>query len=191
MRSHALLIAGLALLLAACQPAAALATPTARPAATLPPRPAPTRIPTSTPAGPTAAAIVSQLQRAIAGQRPPDILALLGLYPFGYAMHIEGGQSVTMEEFSADLTARLPSAPACIGYLEDEYTLQVWFENWSPAWEMHESCYADCQPLEETWYSTTVGFLFDKEPGEWVLKALFLNVPGDYYYRDVTLLACG
>ncbi|UYN91893.1 MAG: hypothetical protein KIT70_11115 [Anaerolineales bacterium] len=176
MRLVALWTIGLTVVLAACQtaPVAPSATPTASAAPTLPQ-------PTNTAAGPTAVEIVSRLQDAVALQQPLDILALLGDYPFGYAMHIEGGQSVTRQEFSADLAARLPSAPSCLGYVEDEFTLQVWFENWSPAWEMHESCYAECEPLAQTWYSTTVGFLFDKEPGEWVLKALFLNTPDGYY----------
>lgn len=183
-----LLSLAMLILLAACAPApqppptevvTSTSLPTARPTLTLTAEP------------PNAAALVAELQGAIARADAPAIVAMLDqTYRFGYALYIEGGQSVSTDEFYADLAARLPSAPSCLGYLEDEYSVQVWFEGWSPAWEMHELCYSGCQPLDETWYSTTAGFLFNDEDGRWVLKALFLNEPASYYYREFSLAAC-
>jgi len=191
MKLHTFLVGWLALLLAACQAASQPTTlpPTTAATSTQAPTARPTLTPTAEPPG--AAALVAQLQNAIAQEDAPAILAWVDMdYRFGYASYIEGGQSATLDEFRADLEARLPSAPSCLGYLEDEYSVQVWFEGWTPAWEMHEHCYAECQPLDQVWYSTTAGFLFDNEGGEWVLKALYLNEPGAYYYQEFSLAAC-
>ncbi|MCW5874131.1 MAG: hypothetical protein KIS88_05745 [Anaerolineales bacterium] len=191
MKLRTFFVGLLAVLLAACQPAPQPTTPpTAR--QTVLPTPRPTRTPTAAPsAAPSATRALDALQAAIAQQDAAAIVALVNMdYRFGYASYIEGGQSVTLDEFRADLEARLPSVPVCLGYWEEDNTLQVWFEGWSPAWEIHEHCYAECQPLDEIWYSTTAGFLLNNEEGAWVLKALFLNEPGAYYYREVALQAC-
>lgn len=174
MKALTYLVTTLVLWLAACQPAPLL---TAQPTLTATPQPS--------------ADVLQVLHSAIQQQDAAAIASLVDMdYLFGYAAYIEGGQSVTLEEFRNDLDARLPSAPVCLGYHEEQNTLQVWYEAWYPAWEMTEHCYAECQPLDETWYSNTVGFLLDNEEGVWILKALYLNEPAAYYYREVSLQAC-
>lgn len=162
MRSLAYLVATLVIGLAACQPASQV-TPTAA---------VPTRQtamqPSSTPSAQvqTSAEMLQFIELAIQQQDAAAIVSLVDLdYLFGYAAYIEGGQAVTLQEFRADLDARLPSAPSCLGYHQEQETLQVWYSGWTPAWEMTEHCYAECQPLDEIWYSSTVGFLLDEEEG--------------------------
>lgn len=187
MKSLVYLVASLMVGLAACQPTT-LVTPTVV---------APTQQVTVQPAltpsaqAQTSAEVLQFLERAIQQQDAAAIVSLVDMdYLFGYAAYIEGGQSVTLEEFRTDLEARLPSAPSCLGYHEEQDTLQVWYSGWAPAWEMTEHCYAECQPLDETWLSSSAGFLLDNEEGVWILKALYLNEPAAYYYRELELSAC-
>lgn len=135
--------------------------------------------------------IVAWVQYALEAKDPQAIMQMLQGDRFGYAFYIEGGQSVTRQEFEADLSTRLNSrAPSCKGYFINEYSLAVWVEGWSPAWEMTESCFIECDKLDPPYTSTTTGFLFGNTKGPWELAALYLNTPERYYFEDVPLVAC-
>jgi hypothetical protein len=99
-----------------------------------------------------------------------------------YANYIEGGQSLSKGQFLTDLALRLPSHPSCAGVYQDGDGLHIWTTGWSPAWEMTESCYVDCIPLDPPWESSTAGFLLFPNEGVWDLKAVYLNFPEAYYF---------
>ncbi|MCW5877714.1 MAG: SH3 domain-containing protein [Anaerolineales bacterium] len=110
---------------------------------------------------------------------------------FGYAFYIEGGQSVTKQEFLNQLGARLGSNHSCTGYRLGTYSLEIWTSGWSPNWQMTESCYIDCQRLNPPHSTDTAGFLFSlNENQTWSLTALYLNTPDRFYFEDVPLNSC-
>lgn len=185
---------------AACVPPPPMSTASSQPQPTLQQPTLPNSTPTtqrSTPAGPDRLdrtdpnSVMEWINYALENRDPDPILQLLVRgNRFGYAFYIEGGQTVTHQEFASQLTERIAAGPRCIGYLVGEYSMEVWVEGWAPAWEMTESCYLDCQTLNPPRRSNTTGLLFDISNKQLELAALYLNTPDNYYFMDKPLSSC-
>ena len=78
----------------------------------------------------------------------------------GYTNYLEGGQPNTPEAYLADLAARLPNGASCDGYSFSDPWFQIWTSGWTPAWEITELCYVECQPQDPPYSSDLAGFFF-------------------------------
>lgn len=177
--------------------ATASPVPTSTP---VPPTHTPTYTPTYTPTlGPGGLApldpsdsqsVLDWVQYAVENQDAASLAPLVG-ENFGYAFYLEGGQSISADDFLSHLDQRLGSQPVCQGVYMDDSSLQIWYSNWSPAWEMTEMCYIDCGPINPPYQSATAGFLFWKSDDEFQLGGMYLNTPWRYYFTaNLPIVAC-
>jgi len=108
-----------------------------------------------------------------------DLIPNDGIY---YANYLEGGQSISKNDFLNDLQDRIYSQPSCQGIYLDEYYLVIWYSNWQPAWKMTEICYEDCSPI--SWESHSAAFFFNLHSGEAQLGLVYENTPQNYFFMD-------
>ena len=116
------------------------------------------------------------------------------LYPFkvlalnegvNYVNYIEGGQSISKQDFLSDLEVRLSGNPQCDGYVNADGMLQVWTSGWSPAWEMTELCYAGCQSLNPPWESNNAGFFLYPSDNGFTIKTVWINDYDKGLWEDI------
>lgn len=108
-----------------------------------------------------------------------------------YANYLEGGQSISKDDFLNDLQERISSQPSCQGIYLNEYGLMIWYSNWQPAWQMTEICYVGCTPISPPCESHSAAFFFNLHSGEAQLGVMYLNTPQNYFYMDdLPLVSC-
>lgn len=110
----------------------------------------------------------------------------------GFAFYIEGGQSKPRAQFLRELAQRLPAGPVCQGLTpEGDWRWQVWTDGWSPAWQMTEMCYVDCQALVPPVERSQVGLFLEQFQGLWRLQTVWINTPQSYIeIYNLPIYAC-
>lgn len=115
-------------------------------------------------------------------------VAYQDIYPFEkisgedmqYVNYIEGGERIAREDFLSDLSKRLPNGAECAGILPyEEGSYFVFFDKWSPAWQMDQSCYSDCKTYDPPYESAIAGFMIDNftDKGKYTLGKVWVNKP--------------
>jgi hypothetical protein len=137
--------------------------------------------------------ILDWVQYAIENRDLTIFQQLVGGKDILYGVYIEGGQTISADYFLNDLEERISSQPVCQGVYLDDSFLQVWYSNWSPAWEMTETCYSDyCKQFAPPYQSGTAAFMFRNVGGEYQLEFVHLSTPWAYYYsfNNLPIVAC-
>lgn len=122
-----------------------------------------------------------------------NVFDQLALEEMGYVNNIEGVQPITKQEFLYALSERLPSSPRCDTYafFNDSGELQIWTSGWSPAWEMNELCYFDCQQLNPPWTSNIAAFLLRETENGWSIYRVWLNDSSIYQdLYNLQMISC-
>ena len=132
--------------------------------------------------------------RAALQQKDTHLFAEFAPQNLNYIDYIEGGQPVDRAKLLEDLTARFAaSSPTCTQYGIYEQTLQVWTSGWDPLWQIDQTCYQGCSPLNPPHTNQNAAFFFSPNAaGDYELSAVWLN--DDSLWRSVyavEMQACG
>ena len=132
--------------------------------------------------------------RAALQQKDTRFFAQVAAQNLNYIDYIEGGQPVDRAKLLEDLTARFAaSSPTCTQYGIYEQTLQVWTSGWDPLWQIDQTCYQGCTPLNPPHTNQNAAFFFSPNAnGVYELSAVWLN--DDSLWRSVYAVemhACG
>ena len=94
-----------------------------------------------------------------------------------YANQLEGGSRQTQAQFLQDVALRFPAQPTCTGFIVDQNVAYYWSDGWNPAWQLNESCYEVCNPLNPPHTSSTSAFVFKKLDNLWELQGVYMQPP--------------